>query len=344
MNANAKEAIRDRLILAMNLSKEERMGQETRPLGQKRFHLLPLLTLNGKLPMPVIAVIMALMLGTGTTFAAENALPGEVLYPVKIHVNEEIREALAMRAEQKAEWELERAHRRAQEALKAQEQGKLDEALRKRMIERMREHEANSAALTEEVETKGNLQAAAHLRERMEAFLESEINVLEDVGVSDEELAAAKARREAYLKEQQEKYQAQLERRREVLQDQQETYEAQLERRRESLLEEQEKKQNLLERRREVLQEQQEKYQAQLERRREVLQDQQETYEAQLERRHNFLQSLKELFTGETQTEAEAEIEVEVEAEAESTEDANVNATAETNVDTVVETGTSILQ
>ena len=40
-----------------------------------------------------IALIIALVLGGGTSFAAEGSLPGDLLYPVKIGVNEEFRRA-----------------------------------------------------------------------------------------------------------------------------------------------------------------------------------------------------------------------------------------------------------
>ncbi len=225
MGTDAKKTIRDRLVFIMDTT--ERNEPEGRLLWQKQTPLLSLITLNGKLPMPVIGILVALMLGTGTAFAAEAALPGETLYPVKIYVNEEIREALSIRAEKKAEWELERAHRRAQEALKAQEQGKLDEALRARMVQRMREYEAKAQDLTTQLETSGDLQAAAHMRERMENYLEAKVNVFEEVGVSDEELREARVRREEYQK--------QLERRRELLQDQPKEQPDRIERRREAL-------------------------------------------------------------------------------------------------------------
>lgn len=44
-------------------------------------------------PMPVFVLLLAVLMGRGTAFAAEGALPGEPLYPIKIYVNEEVRAA-----------------------------------------------------------------------------------------------------------------------------------------------------------------------------------------------------------------------------------------------------------
>src|SRR5262245_19259786 len=42
-------------------------------------------------PMPVFAVIAIIaLLGGGTSFAAQGALPGDTLYPIKVNVNEKI--------------------------------------------------------------------------------------------------------------------------------------------------------------------------------------------------------------------------------------------------------------
>lgn len=328
MDANAKNSIRQSLVLTMEQTRGERIESGSRLLGQ-------ILIFNRRVPMPVLGILMALMLGTGTAFAAESSLPGEPLYPVKIHVNEELREALAVRAEQKAQWELERAHRRAAEALKAQERGKLDEAMRERMVERMREYEAKTETITEKLEAQGNLNAAAHLRERMENYLETKVEVFEQVEISEEELQAARERRA--------QYQAELERRRALLEAQAEQEQADLlERRHEILKEQEELKEDLLERRREILEQEQQQLEAQIERRHETLQEQQEQQQDQLDRRHEFLERLKEILRierSESEVEVEAETEVEVEAEAE----IEANATIEAEVNTTANVGTSLL-
>ena len=49
------------------------------------------------------------------SYAAEQALPGDVLYGFKVHVNESVRGAFSFSAENKAKWEIEKIERRAEE-------------------------------------------------------------------------------------------------------------------------------------------------------------------------------------------------------------------------------------
>lgn len=57
-----------------------------------------------------------LVLGVGTTYAAEGALPGDALYSVKLNLNESLKGAFAFSDAAKVSWETERLERRLQEA------------------------------------------------------------------------------------------------------------------------------------------------------------------------------------------------------------------------------------
>jgi hypothetical protein len=72
-----------------------------------------------------IAVICALAAGGSVSYAAENALPGDPLYPVKIYVNEGTREALAFSGKAKTQLAVELANRRLEEAAKLAVKGGL---------------------------------------------------------------------------------------------------------------------------------------------------------------------------------------------------------------------------
>lgn len=65
-----------------------------------------------------LALLLLLLVGGGTGVVAEKALPGDVLYPVKIHVNENIQSALAVTAQGNAEVALKQATRRLEEVEK----------------------------------------------------------------------------------------------------------------------------------------------------------------------------------------------------------------------------------
>lgn len=74
--------------------------------------------------MPIIAgLLIAVFVGGGVSYAAEGALPGEVLYPIKVHVNESVRETLALSSEAKANVEADIASRRVEEAKELAVQG-----------------------------------------------------------------------------------------------------------------------------------------------------------------------------------------------------------------------------
>ena len=72
--------------------------------------------LRGRLQHVAYACAIVLMLGTGTTFAAEAALPGDVLYGVKVTVVEPLHSALLRTPEEKAMFAVELADRRLADA------------------------------------------------------------------------------------------------------------------------------------------------------------------------------------------------------------------------------------
>jgi len=73
-----------------------------------------------------ILVIIALLVGGGTSVAAQSALPGDVLYPVKVNVNENVQGWFAVSSEAKATWNANRAENRLTEAEKLSAEGRLD--------------------------------------------------------------------------------------------------------------------------------------------------------------------------------------------------------------------------
>lgn len=76
--------------------------------------------------MPLFAIAAMLLIGGGTTFAAQNSLPGELLYPVKVGVNEHIRLAFAVSNEAETEVQLALLEERVREAQALEAQGRLD--------------------------------------------------------------------------------------------------------------------------------------------------------------------------------------------------------------------------
>ena len=84
--------------------------------------------------------VTLLIIVTGTSYAAENALPGELLYPFKVNVNEPVRGALLTSTEEKAQWESDKFIRRVEEAEALANEGKLDDASLREVEKRIDGH------------------------------------------------------------------------------------------------------------------------------------------------------------------------------------------------------------
>ena len=86
-----------------------------------------ILTRHNKLftRMP-IAILIALLMGGGVSFAAADTVPGDALYPVKIHVNENVESAFTLGDSANAKLEVNLALRRLNEAEKLESEKKLN--------------------------------------------------------------------------------------------------------------------------------------------------------------------------------------------------------------------------
>lgn|SRR3989344_5172109 len=80
-------------------------------------------------PLYIIPVIFLLFLalGGGTSAVAQMALPGDVLYPIKIYLNENLESLVAITLEDDAQVDLKQATRRLMEAEKLKVRGDLTE-------------------------------------------------------------------------------------------------------------------------------------------------------------------------------------------------------------------------
>ncbi|MEK7460562.1 MAG: hypothetical protein AAB628_03380 [Patescibacteria group bacterium] len=63
-------------------------------------------------------VLLGILLGGSLSFAAETALPGNILYPIKVNINEPARGALLVSEQEKADWDMRLVERRLAEIAK----------------------------------------------------------------------------------------------------------------------------------------------------------------------------------------------------------------------------------
>lgn len=128
-----------------------------------------------------VAVTLAALLGGSVSFAAEGALPGDLLYPVKTAVNEELASLLAVSNESEAKLQAELAARRIEEAEKLAEQGRLDLETRASIAEKFHAHAEKSESNAKIVEASENLSAAAGIRSDFESVLQAHTKVLAEI-------------------------------------------------------------------------------------------------------------------------------------------------------------------
>src|SRR3989344_231596 len=128
--------------------------------------------------MTIIAsLVIALVLGGGTSFAAQSALPGDVLYRVKADINEEVIGALTLSTEGKANWNARRAERRPEEATELVAEGKLNAEVRADIEARLKEHVNDSEEETRKLESGGQNEAAIEARSDLESRLEGHASI-----------------------------------------------------------------------------------------------------------------------------------------------------------------------
>lgn len=158
----------------------------------KRGGLIPSPWVAGRFLMivhkPAMALVLLLVLGGGTAYAAEGALPGDTLYPVKVDVIEEVVAAVTISDEARVRWDVRRAERRLEEAATLAAAGRMT-AEAEVEIEQRFEHFAEAVEQrTKRVEKKKGPRAAAALLAEFEGKLRGHERLL---ARADQETPAA---------------------------------------------------------------------------------------------------------------------------------------------------------
>jgi hypothetical protein len=126
--------------------------------------------------VPAVCVIV-LVVGGGVSYAAEGALPGQVLYKVKVYINEPVMGRLAVTQRSRIDHEQRLAERRLEEAEGLAIQGKLNSTINQEIeiafeqhannvakeLAAMRDASDSSAALDESSQFESTLSAHKHI-------------------------------------------------------------------------------------------------------------------------------------------------------------------------------------
>jgi hypothetical protein len=169
LSAERKKAIRGRILYLINLSEK--------PKVRTASFFFPILR-----PMPIMAGVLALVLAGGTiSFAAEGSLPGDILYPVKIKINENLIAAVKFTPEDKASWEVDKTERRLTEASTLISKGSTNSAA-KEEVETSFDNSSNQAQDgIKSLENEGNATTAAEIAAKLEAILKVHQQILNAV-------------------------------------------------------------------------------------------------------------------------------------------------------------------
>lgn len=138
-------------------------------------------------PVPAL-LVAALLIGGGTSFAAEAALPGDILYSVKVRINEEVRALVSVSNESKANWEAQRAGRRLQEAETLADEGKLDINTSIKLEENFGGHAQKVHDQIEILKQKQNYQAVTDVSSNFKSLLKAHEKVISGLADKESEL------------------------------------------------------------------------------------------------------------------------------------------------------------
>lgn len=137
LRTDERDALRTRLLAYMSyhpMAEEQTFSH--RPARRRTFLRL---FANGRFVSAAVGMTAVFCLVVIPAMA-ENSLPGDTLYPVKVRFNEELRGALASSPYQKIEWETERLERRVAEAQLLSDAGKLTPVAEAEVADAIKRH------------------------------------------------------------------------------------------------------------------------------------------------------------------------------------------------------------
>lgn len=139
MRTDERRELRERLVSYMEyhpLPESARSAVPTIKAKSQPFHIFHI----DAFLMGRFVGAFALLFLVIVPVVAEKAIPGDVLYPVKVRFNEEIRSTLSFSPYQKVEWETTRLERRISEARLLASSGKLTPEMEANVAEAVKSH------------------------------------------------------------------------------------------------------------------------------------------------------------------------------------------------------------
>lgn len=142
----------------------------------------------------VYASMFALLIGTGaTSFAAENSLPGDILYPIKTNVNEEVVKTLAFSDTKKAKFTISRIDKRMSELEKMIVQEVDSPEKIDAVVMKLGEHKEDLQEFTDNIQItdQEELEEITEIYATLDSVIETHIDILEEIEENSEMFALA---------------------------------------------------------------------------------------------------------------------------------------------------------
>ncbi len=173
----------------VTLSKTEAHDMRERLIAYADMHAVPASTAHNVSPFSYLAmhlrasiavalVLLILVGGTGVTYAAQDSLPGQPLYAIKVDVTEPIQTALITAPVAKAQWQNTLAARRLAEASTLAARGDLATSTQQYLADAVATHVQLSERASDTLAASGNNTAALAARSDLEAQLSAHADVL----------------------------------------------------------------------------------------------------------------------------------------------------------------------
>lgn len=136
---------------------------------------------HSRMLVPLALVFMVVIGTTGTAYAAQGALPGDILYPIKVNVTEKIEVAAASNPVAKAQVHAVLAQRRAEEAEVLASQGRLDATTSAQLAETLVAEASTSEQISQQIAAT-DPGTAAEIQIQLSSALEAHSDIIARLG------------------------------------------------------------------------------------------------------------------------------------------------------------------
>jgi len=185
LTVDERKGVRTALERAMHASALQR--KEAAPVESPiRVFPSPFFVFMPRLMAPLAFVLILVTALGSTAYAAEGALPGDLLYPVKVRVNERIAVALTRTPEANAETHVRLAERRLEEAEELTARGSMTAETTSELEERFEAHARTVEAVVQTLEERDAI-AAADISARLESSIEAHSQILARLSQDNED-------------------------------------------------------------------------------------------------------------------------------------------------------------